>query len=252
VTELWFFRYYDLIRILTISDLRIKYQSSLLGFLWSLLNPFLLLIVLYFVFSGLYSVSEDNLILYLFIGITAWRFFANATTASVRAILAKNNLVTKVFFPRKILVFSSLISSMLEFTLLLALLLFFHVQLTINILLFPLITCLYFGIVFGVGLAIGALYVFYRDLDQIWEVLLYIGFFLCPIMYPISLIPESYLTLYLLNPITTIMQMYRDILLYGVTPGIFELLYILGISGLILVVGILTFNRLEWRFAEEL
>lgn len=253
---MWIFKYYDLIRILTISDLRVKYQSSMLGFFWSLLNPFLMLIVLYVVFSGFYSESSTSFILYLFVGITSYRFFSNGTSASVRAIVSKTNLVTKIYIPRRILVFSialsSLISAMLEFLILFALLIIFMVPLSFNYLLFPVITLIYFGLIYGVALSLGALYVFYRDLNQIWEVVISIGFFLSPIIYPVTMIPEHLLKWYMLNPITVIMQMYRDILLYGFSPSLLSLGYAVFSTAVVLAIGISIFSRLEWRFAEEI
>lgn len=253
---MWIFEYYDLIRILTISDLKVKYQSSILGFLWSLLNPFLMLMVLYVVFSGMYDVSEESFIVYLFIGITSWRFFSNGTTTSVRSIVSKSNLVTKIFIPRKILVFSgvvsSFISSLLEFFILFLLLIVFRVSFTPNMLYFPFVTLIYFGIVFGAGLALGALYVFYRDLDQIWEVVISIGFFLSPIIYPVTLIPDRLLPIYMLNPVTVVMQMYREILLYGSAPSLLLFGYGIIAAVILLIAGSSIFGSLEWRFAEEI
>ncbi len=253
---MWFFQYYDLIRILTLSDLRVKYQSSMLGFLWSLLNPFLLLLVLYIVFSNIYAVSSLTFMAYLFIGITSFRLFSNGTSASLQAIVSKTSLVTKIYIPRKILVFSkalsALISSILEFLILFALLISFGIPLSFNYLLFPFITIIYFVIVYGSGLALGALYVFYRDLNQIWEVVLSIGFFLSPIIYPVTIIPEHLLPWYMLNPVTVIMQMYRDILLNSITPTLLAFGYATIVALAILGIGSLIFVRLESRFAEEI
>ncbi|HON82103.1 MAG TPA: ABC transporter permease [Methanoregulaceae archaeon] len=253
---MWIIEYYDLIRILAISDLRVKYQSSVLGFLWSLLNPFLMLMVLYVVFSRLFTTSGPDFILFLFVGITSYRFFSNGTTASVSSIVAKTSLVMKVYIPREVLVFSSVLSSLisafLEFIILFALLIVFKNPFTWNILLFPIITLIYFVIIYGVGLTLGALYVFYRDLNQIWEVVLSIGFFLSPILYPVTRIPEHMLKYYMLNPVTTIMVMYRDSLLYGTTPSAWLYGYSIFIAIVLLGIGLAVFRRLQWRFAEEI
>jgi len=253
---MWILEYYDLIRILTISDLRVKYQSSMLGFVWSLLNPFLMLLVLYVVFSQLYTTTGTDFILYLLVGITSYRFFSNGTTAAVQSVLSKASLVSKISIPRKILVFSSVLSSffssMLEFIILFALLIAFRIPLSVNLLFFPIITLIYFIIIYGIGLALGALYVFYRDLNQIWEVVISIGFFLSPIIYPITLIPPDLLRWYMLNPVTVILVMYRDALLYGITPSLLAIGYAFFASVVLLVIGIAVFTQLEWRFAEEI
>ena len=253
---MWITEYRDLIWILTISDLKIKYQSSVLGFLWSLLNPLLLMLILYVVFSSIYRITEENFAIYLLVGIITWRFFANGTSAAAPNIVNKASLVTKVYIPRQILVFSSvlssLISSLLEFGVLFVFVAIFSPHITFNVFLFPAIQALFFIIVFGVSLVLSGLYVYYRDLTQIWEVIIQLGFFLSPIVYPISILPENILPYYLLNPITVIIQAYRDIFLGGVFPPLWEMAYLFGVSVFLLVIGGLIFNRLERRFAEEI
>lgn len=253
---MWVIEYRELIRILTISDLKIKYQSSVLGFAWSLLNPLLLMLVLYFVFSRAFTTTQENFALYLLIGIVTWRFLNNGTSSSIRSIVGRASLVTKVFIPRQVLVLStvlsSFISSLLEFLVLFALLIVFGVDLSFNLLLFPFVTAVYFVMVYGLSLALASLYVYYRDLDQMWEVLLQLGFFLSPVVYPITAVPEEYLKLYMLNPVTVVMQTNREILLYAQAAPASSLLFIALTAVLILAAGSAIFNRLERRFAEEL
>ena len=164
--------------------------------------------------------------------------------------------MTKVFIPRQVLVLStvlsSFISSLLEFLVLFALLIVFGVDLSFNLLLFPFVTAVYFVMVYGLSLALASLYVYYRDLDQMWEVLLQLGFFLSPVVYPITAVPEEYLKLYMLNPVTVVMQTNREILLYAQTAPASSLLFIALTAVLILAAGSAIFNRLERRFAEEL
>jgi lipopolysaccharide transport system permease protein len=106
--------------------------------------------------------------------------------------------------------------------------------------------------VYGISLVLASLYVYYRDLNQIWEVVMQLGFFLSPIAYPLSVIPEKYLFWYLLNPITVLMEMYRNFLLYGTGPTLFSFLYII-IAGFILTIfGLVVFTKLERRFAEAI
>jgi lipopolysaccharide transport system permease protein len=251
---MWVLEYYDLIRILTISDLRIKYQSSVLGFLWSFISPLLMLTVMYIVFSTMRGISDKEFIVYLLTGIISWRAFSMGTSASIRGIYGKPALVKKIYIPRQILilsiVISSFISSLLEFLILFALLIILSIPLSLNVFLFPVITAIYFGIVFGVGLALGSLFIFYRDLDQIWSVVMQIGLFLVPIFYQVTSIPPQYQAIYLLNPVSAIMVMYRDILLYAAFPSLTLLGYSVLASAIILAVGTLIFRRMEPRFAE--
>lgn len=252
---MWITEYWDLIKILAISDLRIKYQSSVLGFAWSLMNPLFIMLILYVVFSNLYHITESNYAIYIFIGLTTFRFFSNGTSQGMASIVSKPGLINKIFIPRQILVFSSvlssLISSILEFCVLFFLIILFGVQFSYTAFLFVPVLAMFFLIVYAISLGMASLYVFYRDLTQVWEVILQAGFFLCPIFYQISIIPEKYLPFYLLNPITIIMETFRDILLRGTLPPPLWLAYLLFIGVLLLLVCRAIFNKLERRFAEE-
>jgi lipopolysaccharide transport system permease protein len=254
IDYMWITEYRDLIEILTISDLRVKYQSSVLGFAWSLINPLFTLLILYVVFSRIYQMSESQFVLFLFVGIVTWRFLANGTTRGMASIVTNPGLVKNIYIPRQVLVFSSVlsssISSILEFVVLFCILLIVKVQFSLTMLLFPLIFLLFFIIVYALSLGLASLYVYYRDLNQVWEVLLQAGFFLVPIVYPISVIPEQYLAIYLLNPITVIIEIFRDILIYGKVPPPMYIAYTAVIAVILLVAGQLLFKKLERRFAE--
>jgi lipopolysaccharide transport system permease protein len=253
---MWIVEYRELIRILTVSDLKVKYQSSVLGFLWSLLNPLLMMLVLYFVFSNVFRFEDDSFALYLLIGIVGWRFLANGTMTSISAIVGKPSLVTKVYVPRQVLVLSTVLSSfassILEFSVLVPLLIFFGVDLSANVLLFPIIHLAFLVLVYGTSLILSSLYVYYRDLNQIWDVLLQAGFFLSPIVYPISIVPEKYLAAYMMNPVTVTIEMYRDVLLYATTPDVGDLAFIVAAAAGVLIAGTAIFSRLERKFAEEI
>lgn len=253
---MYIFRYKELINNLVISDLKTKYSSSILGFAWSLLNPLLMMIVLYAVFKNVFKFDKEQFAFYLLIGMTTWRFFANGTTMAMFSIVGKANLVTKVYIPREILtlsvVISALISSILEFIVLIILLVIFGVTISFKIVLFPLLYVFYLPIVYGISLMLASLYVYFRDLNSIWEVLTQIGFFLSPIVYPMSIVPEEYRSYYMLNPITRLIEMYRDVLLYDSVPKItdFVITFIFGIS--LFIFGSILFRRLSRRFAEEI
>lgn len=253
---MWFWEYRELIRIMTLSELKVKYQSSILGFTWSLLNPLLMMLILYFVFNNIFKATQNHFALYLLIGIVSWRFIANGTSSSIASIVGKPSLVTKVHIPRQVLILStalaSFISSILEFSVLVPLLFIFGVGISPYILFFPIIHIIFFMTVYGVSLILASLYVYYRDLNQIWDVLIQMGFFLSPIVYPLSLVPEEYLPYYLLNPITVLIQIYRDILLYHTAPEPSDLAFVFITGTAIILLGSAIFKRLERRFAEEI
>ena len=253
---MWLIKYRDLIWNLTITDLKIKYQSSALGFVWSLLNPLLMMLVLYAVFINVFRFTQENFALYLLVGIIAWRFLANGTTMAMGSIVGRPGLVTKIYIPRQVLVLSStlscFISSILEFCVLIPLLFIFGIKITPYILFFPIAHVIFFFIVYGISLMLAALYVYYRDLNQIWDVIIQLGFFVSPICYPLSTIPAKYLSLYLLNPITVLMEMYRNFLIYGIAPAPVNIIYLIIVASILVIVGMAVFKRLERRFAEEI
>ncbi len=252
------YEYRELIKNLVISDLKVKYANSILGFAWSLLNPLLMMMVLYFVFSNFFG-SGGSFILYILIGLLVWRFFQIGTTSALNSIVGKPSLVTKIYIPREILplstTLSSLVSSILEFCVLIPLLFIFGLALSPVILMFPILLALSFLIVYGSALILSSMYVYFRDLSSIWDVLMQVGFFACPIMYPLSQIlsrlPVELTFIYMLNPITHLMEMFRGIFLTGTMPDFWDFFIVL-VSGIILVViGSMVFKKLSRRFAEE-
>jgi lipopolysaccharide transport system permease protein len=253
---MWIVKYRDLIWNLTITDFKMKYQNSVLGFAWSLLNPLLMMLVLYLVFSSIFRFSQENFALYILVGVITWRFLANGTSVTIGSIVGRPALVTKIYIPRQILVLSStlscLISSILEFCVLIPLLVIFGIGITPYILFFPLVEGIFFFIIYGISLMLASLYVYYRDLTQIWDVLLQMGFFLSPICYPLSTVPQKYLPFYLLNPMAVLMEMFRNFLLYGIPPTLSGIVYLLIVSTILMIAGTMVFNRLERRFAEEI
>jgi lipopolysaccharide transport system permease protein len=253
MTELW--RYRELIGNLTAADLKNRYQNTALGFLWSLLSPLLLALVLYLVFRYMFGQGPD-FPAYLLVGLMSWRFFATGTTSSLGSIVGRASLVTKVYIPRQILVlsniFSVLISSLLEFMVTIPILFIVLGKLPVTIFLFPVIFLIYFWFVYGISLFLASLYVYLRDLNQIWEVLVNVLFFLSPIIYPMVQVTDNTRFYYLLNPMTQFIIMYRDVMIYGNLPSLYGLMITVTASAAAFIVGNFTFNHLQRRFAEEM
>jgi len=174
----------------------------------------------------------------------------------MQSIVGKANLVTKIYIPREILtlsvVLSALVSSILEFIVLIILLIIFGVVISSKILIFPLLYVLYLPIVYGISLILASLYVYFRDLNHIWEVLIQMGFFLSPIVYPMSIVPEGYKFYYMLNPMTRLIEMYRNVLLYNTVPSVIDFGIVLMFGIFLLIFGSLLFKKLSRRFAEEI
>ncbi|MHA2315641.1 MAG: ABC transporter permease [Candidatus Hermodarchaeia archaeon] len=248
-------QYRELIRNLTFADLKNRYQNTALGFFWSLLSPFLLAMVLYFVFSHLFG-REGNFAINLLVGIMAWRFFATGTSSSLLAIVSKASLVTRVYIPRQILVLSNtlanIISSLLEFIILLPIIFALLGYLPVTVLLFPVVHIVYFFFIYGAGLFLSSLFVYFRDVNQIWQVLIQVLFFCSPIIYPLSTVPEYLMPYYVLNPVTQFIITYRDVMVAGNLPSLHSIVVVIGFAVASYLVGSYVFSKLQRRFAEEM
>jgi lipopolysaccharide transport system permease protein len=213
-----------------------------------------MMIILSLVFSVLVKSGIDNFPVFLLPALLVWRFFSIGTSMSLGSILGNVPLVTKVYFPRYLLVLSSnlanLIGSTLEFAVLLPLMFLLGMSLSHLIFIVPVILFLEFILIMGVSFLLASLNVYYRDINQIWDIILQAGFFLTPIIYSETLIPTKYLSYYMLNPVSRIIVAIRKILYYNTMPSIDDFLIPL-LGGLFLcLVGYQVFRRLEPRFAE--
>jgi lipopolysaccharide transport system permease protein len=172
------------------------------------------------------------------------------------SIVGKSSLVTKIYLPREALVLgvtlANFIGSILEFLVLIPLVFLLGVGLSYTIILFPLVHLLYLLLVYGLSLLLASLYVFFRDVNQIWEVVLNVGFFASPIVYPLSIIPAKYMGPYMLNPMTRLIEMYRDIILFGRAPTAVDFIIVSATAIAVLVIGQFAFSRLSRRFAEAM
>jgi lipopolysaccharide transport system permease protein len=253
IKEIWFVKHGDLIKTLTVNDLKIKYQNTSLGLAWSLLSPLLLLLVLYFVFYNLRQ-HDVNFVQYLLVGILTWRFFTAATSSSLPVIKRNVGVLSNIVLPSEIFVFiknlSALISFTLEFIILIPLVALLTGAISPYAILFPAVHLLFFLIAFGISLILASLYPYFRDLAEIWPVLMQLGFFLCPIIYPLSIIPESFQKIYLMNPVTQVMIIYRDLILGGTLPSLASICYVLIFGIGTVIAGHFLFSKLEKRFVE--
>lgn len=250
------YRHRDLILRLAWSEFKLRYKNSALGFLWSLLDPLLMLAVLYVVFSNLMRIQVEYYQLFLLLGIVLWNFLDRGTSLSIWGIVGKPSLVQKVYFPRDILVISTCIMALmmtaLEFVVFIIFMAIFRVMPQMTIAYFPLIFAFQFFIVLGLSLALAALNVYFRDVQFIWKVIVQIGFFATPIIYPITIFPEKVRWMLMINPMAQIITMMRDCILYRTGPETSNLAYLAVCSVLILLAGYLVFDRLESKFAEAI
>jgi len=245
-----------LIREFTINNFKLKYKNSSVGYLWSILTPLLMLATLYIVFSIIMKLDVPHYQLFLLIGIIFWNFLSEATTISMNSLLAHGNIIKKMNFPNYIIVLSSCLSSFIS--LLLNLIIFFlftlifKVKLTITSIILPFYLVELFILVLGISFFLSSLYPKFRELSHIWSFLLLIGFWVTPIIYRETMVPEKYLKYYMLNPLARLINETRDILIYYYTPMLRQVLITLIICILIFALGFLFFRKRSPYFAEEL
>jgi lipopolysaccharide transport system permease protein len=250
------YKYRYLIWTLAWVDFKQRYKNSVLGYFWSLLEPLLMLSILYLVFSNLMKYPVEHYPLFLLMGIIMWSFFSRATTASLAAIRFKPSLIKKVYFPRDILVISTcttaFLMSLFESVVFVIFMAIFQIPLSLNITCLPFIIILFYIMTLGVSLALAALNVYYQDIQYIWALVLQLGFFATPVMYPLSIFPSSLLKILSYNPLAQIIFLARDVTLYSKVPNTESLAFVIVIAFVILGIGYAIFSRLEPWFAEEL
>ncbi len=251
------YAYRTMLASLVKRDLKGRYKGSVLGFLWTFLNPLLQLGVYSLVFKVILKNPMENYSIHLFVALVPWIFFSSALTTGTKAILGQANLVKKIYFPREIIPIayatSSFINMLLSFVIIFAVLLISPMKVFLKpVLLLPIVMFLQYLLVIGVNMITSALTVYFRDLEHIMGVLSMAWMYLSPVVYPVSYIAEEYQSFYMLNPMTPILIAYRDILYYGICPSV-QTLGLIFIECLIwLGIGILIFLKLKWYFAEEL
>ncbi len=255
-SEIW--RRRELVALLAVRNLKIRYKNATLGFVWSLLGP-LFLIVIYAVFLGILRFPIDLHI--LIVGILAWHYLSTCTNDSLHAVMGNANLVRKTAFPRLILPLSMVLANTVNFLLsglvLAVFLLLRGVVFDVELIWLPLIVLTHLAFCLGISCFISAINVFFRDSEHLVSVALMAWFFLTPVIYPVSLVldrelPSLLTYAYFANPMTGIVSAYRTALLREPFPFFRTALFSFAIAWIVLPLGIWFFQRLQVRFADEL
>jgi len=253
------FHYRAMIQALVSRELKARYRGSVLGFLWSFVNPLLMLLVYTFVFTVIFKPPRSEGLtpyaLFLFCGLLPWTWFSSSLLES-SAVLSNNaNLIQKVLFPADVLpcvnVFSNFVHFLLGLPILFAFLVLYQRPLNINLLFFPGVVLIQLVLTLGFALFISSLSVHFRDIRDLLANLLTLWFFATPIIYPLTMIPENFRRVLAFNPMTHIMMGYQDILFRGELPHWKRLSVTFLVSLVVFYVGYFIFDRLRDSFAEE-
>jgi lipopolysaccharide transport system permease protein len=253
--DLW--RYRELVFFLTWRDISVRYKQTALGAAWAVLQPFLTMVVFSVFFGALVKVPSDGLPypVWNFCALIPWQLFAYSLAESGNSLVANQNLITKVYFPRVIIPIAATLGGLLDFAIafvvLIGMMLFYHLSPTSAIWTLPLFILLAIITALGAGLWLSALNVEYRDVRYTITFLIQFWMFMTPIAYPSSIVPEQFRVLYGLNPMTGVVEGFRWALLgSGQAPGLMT-----GVSAVIAVAlffsGLAYFRRMERSFADK-
>ena len=243
-----------LIWTLVRTDFKARYHGTLGGFVWALLKPMSMFVVLMSVFSFLFA-SDPRYKLDLIVGLFLWDFFAEGTKSGLTSLHARGYLLTKSRVPSWILVITSISNAVITLAVFSVVITLFlagagHPPTLKALTAFAAYGAAMIAMVVGISLASSVLFLRYRDLNQVWEVALQAGFFIAPIIYPLGILPERFHCYLYLWPPTPVIEFSRAVLVAGVMPTLRGQLYLLGDAGLCLLAGIVVFRWLSPRAAE--
>lgn len=251
-----FLKFKPLLGELVARDIKIKYRRSVLGVLWTLLNPLCMMIVLSVVFSNLFKFDIENFPLYLLSGQVIFNFFSNATTSAMSSIVSSASLIKKVYVPKYLFVlanvFSSFINLMASFIALILVMLAMRAELHWTILLVPIPLLLLVLFSLGVSLVLAALTVKFRDIMHLYSVFITALMYLTPVIYPMSILPEWLAKIVELNPITNMLTMFRDVMLNNTIFGWQSLVIAIIETIVMLVIGLRVFYKNQDSFILNL
>lgn len=252
--------YLNFLLVMTEKEIKARYKSAVLGFLWILLNPLFQMLVIGFIFRNFIKIPVTNYFLFLFTGLLPWNFFSYSLTKTTPSIVWERSLIQKAKFPREAIPLSIVFSNFFHFLVSLAILLVFLAathQLTLFssfMRIFFFLASLLWLLAFtsGASLLTSALNVKYRDVNFFVQALMILWFYATPVIYSLQILPKNYLPLFQLNPITYPFEMLRTALIVTALPPTNVLITNLAVSFLIVLLGIFIFRKENKSFSDWL
>ncbi|TDL51899.1 ABC transporter permease [Paenibacillus dendritiformis] len=250
------YKYREFLKNSVSKDLRTRYKGSFLGFLWTFLNPLLMLVVYSILFSFVLRMDVKDYPVFLFCTLLPWNFFVSSVQVSSSIIVSSSNLIKKIYFPLETLPLSVVLAScanyLLSIVILVPAMTIFGYYPNINYLWFPLILFCQIILTMGLSFLVSCLTVYFRDLEHMIGIFLMALFYLTPVLYPITMVPEEYRYIFHWNPMSVIITSYRDIFYYNKTPDLYLLTIVLLFSIVCLILFQYIFKKLKFRFIEEI
>lgn len=238
------YKYKDLIMQLVSRDLKLKYRRSILGYIWSVLNPLMIMVVMTVVFSTMFKRNIENFPVYLLTGRTLFDFMQISTNRSMNSIIANGALLKKTYLPQYIFTFSTVTSALVDFIFslgaLILVMLLTKAKFTIYFLLFPFVAIQLYIFCLGLGIFLAQANVFFKDVQYIYSVIVTAWVYLTPIFYPIDVLPSKVqILIKIFNPMYYYIGQFRDLIYYGRIPG-----YRVLVGGWIIAIGALFIGML--------
>lgn len=246
----------ELVWMWTLREVRVRYKQSLLGASWAILQPVALTLVFTAVFSYLARVPSDGIPypIFAYTALLPWTLLSTSIGFAVPSLINNTNLVTKIYFPREILPLGAIGAALLDFlfatVVFIGMMVLYNIPLSLSLLWVPLLLVVQLALITGVSLVTSAINVFYRDVRFVVPLALQIWMYASPIIYPVSLVPERYQPVYMLNPMAGLINSYRRVVLEGVAPVAYEIILAAAVSIAICLLGYHYFKRVEPEFAD--
>ena len=246
----------DLLRELIARDIKLRYRGSVLGILWTLLNPLAELLVLMFVFSTVLRIDIPNYAAYMFTGLIAYGWFQTSLNFATGAIVSNRELVRRPGVPSAILpivtVASNLVHFVLSLPILIGLLIWSDVPIRAVALTLPVLIAVEFILILGFAYPVAIVNVWFRDTQHVLRIALQLLFYLTPVFYLASSVPEQLRWIARINPMAHMVEAYRSVLMYGTLPPASSMAFLAVVSLAVLAGGLVWFRHASHRFADEL
>lgn len=251
--ELWAYR--ELLVVLTMRDIKVRYKQTVLGAAWAILQPVFTMLIFTIIFGKLAKMPSDGYpyAIFAYAALLPWMFFSNGISASAGSLISSSNLVSKIYFPRLIIPLSSIGSGLIDLAIstlvMLVLMLYFGVSWTTNLLAIPLLLVSVVFTALGVGTLLSALTVAYRDFRYVVPFMVQLWMYATPIVYPASLVPERWQWLLYINPMSGIIEGFRAAFL-GKAFDFVGIAISFSISIAFFIAGVAYFEKVERKFAD--
>ena len=245
----------ELLLMWTMREIRARYTQSRLGLVWALFQPVVLSLIYVFV-ALILKIPSDGVPypIFVYVAQLPWSFFSRGLLGAVPSIVSNMNLVTKVYVPRAVFPLSSIATCFVDFLIgivvLILMMLAYRIPLNPAMPFLVVLLVIQMLLMSGLGLLFAAMNVFSRDIGQLLPLTLQIFVYLCPIIYPLSMVPERFRALYLLNPMATLIDGYRQVLFNGVIPDLRYIALAACIAVVVFIIGFALFRRVEDQFAD--